>query len=97
MQYTSGSYIEPFSNLAGPLIGIQKEISPILEAFPERKPRLRLKYNDITIEYMLAPLILSLQYLAKRAKKLQNGRLNMYVLYIGITILVLLAWVIVSN
>jgi len=47
---------------------------------------------DVFHDYLFQPVFRAIAWAASKLRWLQNGRLQLYVLYIALTILVLLVW-----
>ena len=57
-----------------------------------RACRLHTRTPDLFRRYVYEPLFLGIAWLASKLRWLQEGRIQIYVLYIALTILVLLIW-----
>ncbi len=91
MQYTASSYASPlvllFRILLRPRIGLDapQGLFPSRASFASETP-------DVFRERLFAPAFAAIAWAALRLRWLQQGRIQMYVLYIALTILVLLVW-----
>jgi hydrogenase-4 component B len=95
MQYTASSFAQPllapFSRLMSPAIRKQrpKGIFPSKSAF-------KIHYEDPADKMIYDPALSLLEHLAAAVKPLQQGRLQVYLLYVLVTLVVLLAWKVVA-
>jgi hydrogenase-4 component B len=91
MQYTASSFARPLVWLFRIVLRSQDDIRPPRELFP-RDAALETHAPDLFRRYVYEPLFLAIAGVAARLRWLQEGRIQIYVLYIAITILVLLIW-----
>ncbi len=91
MQYTASSFARPLTQLFRLFLQPRDEIHPPHGLFPERAS-LHTHTPDLFRRYIYEPLFLGVAWLASKLHWLQEGRIQIYVLYIAITILVLLIW-----
>lgn len=89
MQYTASSFSWPVIAMFKPAIRPRLHADIDKDIFP-RHARLASRTDDFFREAMYAPLFRAVSRLARRMYVLQEGRNQLYVLYIAITILVLL-------
>jgi len=80
VQYTAGSYVRSYAKLAKPLLDIEKNEVEISEVFPTEKHYETDPYDRIERIFIDAPLKL-INKITDQFRFLQNGRLQMYILY----------------
>jgi hydrogenase-4 component B len=91
MQYTAASYSQPILSLAGRAIGVHRRLASPSGTFPA----------GASLETIVADPVLEVYAGAVRAagrglrelRWLQRGRVQVYVLYIAVTLLAAIAWV----
>lgn len=91
MQYTSSSYARPVINLFRLLILDRRSPVSLEGPFP-REASFESHSNDMFEFGVFRPLFEKIKCAFLRFRFLQHGDLNLYVLYIAITLLILLAW-----
>lgn len=91
MQYTASSFAQPIVDLFRACLGTKKEVRPPEGLFPPTAS-FESETPEVFREYAFAPVFRALQWLVGRLRWLQHGRVQVYVLYITITLLVLLVW-----
>ncbi len=91
MQYSSSSFAQPITDLFKVFLRTKKSISRKENYFPG-KERLATETPDLSRESMFGPVFRGIQNTLFRFRVLQEGRLQIYVLYIVLTLLVLLIW-----
>ena len=91
MQYTASSFAQPLTDLFGPLLGTKKKISPPHGLFPE-EAALKTTTPDISHEQMYRPVFERINEWLSRLHWVQHGKVQLYVLYIAVTLIVLLVW-----
>jgi hydrogenase-4 component B len=91
MQYTASSFAQPLVDLFRLVLRTQRRQKPVEGLFP-REARLETHTGDVFREGVFRPMFLGVGWAMARLKWLQHGRLQLYVLYIVLTLLVLLAW-----
>jgi len=91
MQYTASSFARPLTSLFRLFLQPHDEIHPPQGLFPKRAA-LRTHTPDVFRQYVYDPLFLGIAWVASKLRWLQEGRIQIYVLYIALTILVLLIW-----
>lgn len=91
MQYTASSFAQPivgmFRSILRPHAGLQRP-----EGLWPSHASLHVHTDDVFTQSGYRPVLQSAGRLAGRLRWLQQGRNQMYVLYIAITVLVLLLW-----
>jgi hypothetical protein len=91
MQYTASSFARPLVLLFRLFLQLHDEIHPPQGLFPKHAA-LHTHAPDPFRRYVYEPLFLSVAWTASKLRWLQEGRIQIYVLYIALTILVLLIW-----
>ena len=91
MQYTASSFAQPLMDLFRPLLGTKKEITPPRVFFPE-EAALKTITPDISHEEMYRPMFERCEAWLSQLRWLQHGNVQLYVLYIAVTLIVLLVW-----
>jgi formate hydrogenlyase subunit 3/multisubunit Na+/H+ antiporter MnhD subunit len=91
MQYTGSSYSAPLANLFRIVLRSRQQVEMPADDFPARAT-LRTETPDVCIEALFQPVFLGVAWLASKLRWLQQGRIQLYVLYIALTILLLLVW-----
>ncbi len=91
MQYTSSSFARPLLLLFRLFLQPRDEIHPPQGLFPKHAA-LHTHAPDVFRRYLYEPLFLAVAWAASKLRWLQEGRIQIYVLYIALTILVLLIW-----
>ncbi len=95
MQYTATGYAQPLTHGAQAVLGTQEASEPPLGVFPSAAAH-RSQTPDLAQERLFAPLFRGLVSGMGRLRWLQQGRVHLYVLYIAVTLMVLLAWALSS-
>ncbi|MCE5269531.1 MAG: hypothetical protein LLG00_16770, partial [Planctomycetaceae bacterium] len=90
-QYTASSFSRPLTLLFRLFLQPRDDIHPPQGLFPERAA-LHTHSPDMFRRYVYQPLFAGVVWLAGKLRWLQEGRIQIYVLYIALTILVLLIW-----
>jgi hydrogenase-4 component B len=91
MQYTASSFASPILLLFRMLLRPHVEIHPPPGLFPDQG-HFESHTPDVFHDYLFRPMFGGLVWGASKLRWFQNGRLQLYVLYIAVTILVLLVW-----
>jgi hypothetical protein len=91
MQYTASSFTEPVARLFDVALRTRRRIEPPHGLFPARAA-LSTDTPDIVSAYAFAPTFRWLGVALSKLRWIQHGRLNLYMLYIALTLLVLLVW-----
>ena len=92
MQYTASSFAQPLTDLFRPLLGTRTRILKPRRLFSRRKPHWRPITPDISHEEMYRPMFRRVNEWLSQVRWLQHGKVQLYVLYIAVTLLVLLVW-----
>ncbi|MBU2489690.1 MAG: hypothetical protein KKA60_09890 [Proteobacteria bacterium] len=88
MQYTSSSYAQPIVEMFGLVLRTRRELEPPEGLFPT-KATLHTHTEDLFVRGAYGPAVRLISRMADRFRWLQQGRINLYILYIVITILLL--------
>jgi len=91
MQYTASSFAQPITTLFEKGRQGHRHLEPPDGYFPP-DTRFHSHYPDAFIEKLYRPLFLAADWTMARMRWLQQGRIQLYVLYIGVTLLALLIW-----
>ncbi len=91
MQYTASSYAQPLTQLFHFILRTHRDFSPPQGFFPE-SAALSTHTQDAFEEEVYRPLFQGVGRLLSRLRWLQSGRIQLYVLYIALTLLILLMW-----
>lgn len=91
MQYTSTSFSRPLTDLFRLVLRNRRRLTPPEGFFP-RSGTLATEPPDTCREYLFRPAFLGIAWALGRLRGMQTGRVHLYVLYIAVTLLVLLAW-----
>ena len=91
IQYTASSFTRPLTQLFRLFLQPRDQIGPPHGLFPE-PASLRTHTPDLFRRYVYEPLFKSVAWTASKLHWLQEGRIQIYVLYIALTFLVLLIW-----
>jgi len=91
MQYTASSYAQPITTLFGFILQTRQSVHPPEGLFPV-KAELHTHTDDVFTQKLFQPLFLGIARLLQRLHWLQQGRVQIYILYLTITLLTLLIW-----
>jgi formate hydrogenlyase subunit 3/multisubunit Na+/H+ antiporter MnhD subunit len=91
MQYTASSFAGPLARLFQPFLRARSEGAAPQGLFPA-PVTLSTKLRDVATDYVAVPLFRAIAWLAQQVRWLQHGRVQLYVLYIAVTLLALLLW-----
>ena len=91
MQYTASSFARPLMLLFRLFLQPRDEIHPPRGLFPQRAS-LHTHTPDLFRRYIYEPVFAGIAWMASKLRWLQQGRIQVYVLYIALTMLVLLIW-----
>lgn len=95
MQYTATAFAMPIRRVLGFLFDIREQVDLVS---PQNHPvmadhiRYRLRIRDRIWDWLYAPLADVAFWIARRVGKLQQGRIQIYLLYSFVTLIVLLAF-----
>jgi len=91
MQYTSTSFVQPLADFFAPVLRTHKHVHEPSGLFPDAASA-RTHHEDVFLSGLFSRSYRGLSWLLSRLHWLQHGRLNLYVLYIALTLVILLAW-----
>jgi formate hydrogenlyase subunit 3/multisubunit Na+/H+ antiporter MnhD subunit len=91
MQYTASSFAQPLTASFRMLLQTHEVLTGIEETFPQRA-EFHSHTDDPYRSYFFQPLFKSMTRMMAFLRPLQQGRVQLYVLYIAVTLLVLLLW-----
>jgi formate hydrogenlyase subunit 3/multisubunit Na+/H+ antiporter MnhD subunit len=96
MQYTASSFTQPIMDLFAPMLGTRVSSVKPLGMFP-RGASLETATPDSFRERVFRPIFRELDRILSQLRRIQEGRVQVYVLYIAITLLALLAYQFAQN
>lgn len=91
MQYTASSFAEMFVNLFAAVLRPRVHPPKVQGLFPG-KSAFSSHVPEAVLELVITPLLSAMDRRFSLARKLQHGRLHLYILYIFVTLALLLAW-----
>jgi hypothetical protein len=91
MQYTATSFTQPLTNLFKNFLPNRKDISLPKGIFPV-KSMFKTDISDLGEKYIYGPAFRLICLSVSKLRWLQHGRIQIYILYIALTLLILLIW-----
>jgi len=91
MQYTASSYAQPIIHLFQIFLRTEKHLTMTGDYFPS-SAHFKTHTHDVSREQMYKPVFTEIGKMFSRLKVLQQGRIQVYVLYVVGALLVLLIW-----
>jgi hydrogenase-4 component B len=91
MQYTASSFAQPLTEGFGVLLQTHKVLTGVEGLFPQRA-EFHSHTDDPYRSYIFQPLFQSISRSMAILRPLQQGKVQLYVLYIAVILLVLLLW-----
>ncbi len=91
MQYTAASFAQPITDAFRPLIGGRQHLERPQGVFAAAGS-LHTEPADPFVHRVFSPLFSAVAWAASRLRWLQQATIQVYVLYIAVTVLVLLVW-----
>ncbi len=91
MQYTGSSFAQPLTSLFKSILRTQRKISPPSGFFPIHASFFT-SAPDVFVRTIIRPFYHAVRFGFSKMKWFQHGRVNAYILYIGLTLLILLIW-----
>jgi len=91
MQYSSSSFAEPLTRFFNVILLTRRNSIPPRGLFPANAS-FSSETPDISGEKVYAPIFEAVESVLSRFRWMQHGRLNLYILYIALTLLTLLIW-----
>ena len=91
MQYTASSFAQPLTEAFGMLLRTRRVLTAPEGLFPQRA-EFRTHTDDPYESYIFRPVFGAINRAMAYVRPLQQGRVQFYVLYIAVTVLILLLW-----
>ena len=91
MQYTASSFAQPFTHLFRWLLGARAKITAPPGYFPAQAA-LHTETPDLCHTNLYQPGFLKMNWAIAKLRWMQQGHVQLYVLYIALTLIALLAW-----
>ena len=91
MQYSSSSFAEILVKLFAPLLRTRAHLPALRELFP-RGGSFASHVPEVVLELVMIPLFQAADQRFSAIRRLQQGQLHLYILYVFVTLLLLLAW-----
>ena len=91
MQYTASSFAQPLTRMFDGILRTREALDRPEGFFPVYAA-LKTEPRDLFNDFVYRPLFLGVEWLALRLRWLQEGHVQLYVLYIALTLLALLIW-----
>ena len=91
MQYTASSYAQPITAMFGFFLQTHRKFHAPEGLFPANAG-LHTHTDDVFFQSLFRPLFRGIERILLRLHWLQQGRVQIYVLYVAVTLLVLLIW-----
>jgi hydrogenase-4 component B len=91
IQYTASSFAQPVVGFFAPLFRTHTKLNPPRGLFPQ-SASLATENTDLSKDLIYHPLFGAIGQLLGKLRWLQQGRVHIYVLYVGCTILALMIW-----
>ncbi len=90
-QYTASSFAQPFTKLFHGVLQTRAQVTPLEGPFP-KNASLATETSDFSHAQVYRPAFIKLGWGLARFRWLQHGKVQLYVLYIALTLIVLIAW-----
>ena len=91
MQYTGSSFSQPLTELVQLVLRSRRDVLPVKGFFP-RAASFHIETPDVFSEQLYGPTLRGIGRGLSAFRWLQHGRVQLYVLYIALTLLALLVW-----
>jgi hydrogenase-4 component B len=91
MQYTASSFTSPLTIIFRMFLRPKTKLLPPHGYFPSQASY-RSETPDVFRDYLYRPVFFAIAWAASKLRCLQHGRIQLYVLYIALTVLILLIW-----
>jgi formate hydrogenlyase subunit 3/multisubunit Na+/H+ antiporter MnhD subunit len=91
MQYTASSFAQPLTELFGLVLRTRTRLVPPKGLFP-RRAALETDTPDAFSELLFRPAFAGIERALDRLRALQQGRIQVYVFYIVLTLIALMVW-----
>ena len=92
MQYTASSFAELLGRLFRPILAAEVREPGVEGPFPQTPARFETHIPDPVLDRLLLPGIERIRRGFGRARAIQTGHIQMYLVYIVVTLVALLAW-----
>jgi hypothetical protein len=96
LQYTASSFAQPILDLFAPMLGTRVSSVKPRGIFPS-SASLETSTPDSFRERVFRPMFLEVERVLARFRRIQEGRVQVYVLYIALTLLALVAYQFTRN
>lgn len=93
MQYTASSFVQPLTALFGALLGVRCDYNPPRGYFPA-SASFSTETPDVTQRWLYRPAFMRMAEGFSRLRRMQHGNVHLYVLYVALTLVVLLIWLV---
>jgi hydrogenase-4 component B len=91
MQYTASSFAQPLTELFALVLRTRIRLS-LPEGFFPRRAALHTDTPDVFFDLLFRPVFTGIERALDRLRVLQQGRIQVYVLYIVLTLIALMVW-----
>lgn len=91
MQYTASSFAQPITNIFRRFLGLREDYQVRGGLFPAQA-RLSSRARDAFLQDVYTPAFGGIEWIASKLRWLQHGRIQLYVLYIVVTLVIVLIW-----
>jgi hydrogenase-4 component B len=91
MQYTASSFAQPLTNMFGFILRTRRRLEGLDGFFPEHAA-LHTETADLFRQNLFRPAFRGIEWFLLRFHCLQQGSVQLYILYVAVTLLVLLVW-----
>ncbi|HOM75875.1 MAG TPA: proton-conducting transporter membrane subunit [Anaerohalosphaeraceae bacterium] len=91
MQYTGSSFAQPIVDMFRAVLGSRRKVVRITEFFP-RQAEFETHTPDVSSEYLYRPIFKWVDWFIGKMRWVQYGIVQVYVLYIALTLMILLIW-----
>lgn len=91
MQYTGSSLSQPLTELFHLMLGTRRDVLPVKGFFP-RAASFETETPDVYRHRLYEPIVRGIGRVLSAFRWLQHGHVQLYVLYIAVTLLLLLVW-----
>ena len=91
MQYTASSFAHPLTTMFGFFLRTRRRFAAPDGFFPKHAA-LHTETDDLFRQKLFLPAFRGVEWLLLRLHWLQQGRVQIYILYVAVTLLVLLVW-----
>ena len=92
MQYTASSFAQPLTDLFRVFLGTRREFAPPQGVLPAQACEFHSETPDVFTERCFRPVFAGIAWLMAHPRRLQHGRVQLYVLYVVLTLVALLVW-----